>query len=166
MNNILYVANAGDSRCVLCRGKETISLTTDHKPTDPEEESRIRAAGGYIAEGRINGSLNLSRAIGDMDYKQSKDKPAEEQIVTANPEIREIALTKDDRFMILACDGIWDILTNEEAVAFVDDKLAMGHSPSKVCEMVCDRCLATDTDGMGKGCDNMSVLIVLFTNPG
>lgn len=166
LNKRLYVANAGDSRCVLCRGKETVSLTHDHKPTDPGEESRIRAAGGYIAEGRINGSLNLSRAIGDMDYKQSKDKPAEEQVVTADPDCKDIELTKDDRFLILACDGIWDILTNEEAVAFVDEKLSQGHPPDKVCEMLCDRCLATSTDGMGKGCDNMSVLIVLLKDVG
>lgn len=65
----LYVANAGDSRCVLCRGKETVSLTEDHKPTNPDEERRIKAAGGFVSEGRINGGLNLSRAIGDMNYK-------------------------------------------------------------------------------------------------
>ena len=65
----LYVANAGDSRCVLCRGKETVSLTEDHKPTNPDEERRIKAAGGFVTEGRINGGLNLSRAIGDMNYK-------------------------------------------------------------------------------------------------
>jgi hypothetical protein len=65
----LYVANAGDSRCVLCRGKETVSLTQDHKPTNPDEERRIKAAGGFVSDGRINGGLNLSRAIGDMNYK-------------------------------------------------------------------------------------------------
>lgn len=70
MGKMLYVANAGDSRCVLCRGTTTVSLTQDHKPTDPEEESRILAAGGFVTDGRVNGCLNLSRAIGDMNYKQ------------------------------------------------------------------------------------------------
>lgn len=158
----LYVANAGDSRCVLCRGKDTISLTQDHKPTDPEEDRRIRAAGGWVTEGRVNGSLNLSRAIGDMNYKQLKSRPAEEQIVTANPDIREIDLTPEDRFLILACDGIWDILTNEEAVQFVDEKLAEGLAPKEICEMMCDRCLANSTEGIGKGCDNMSAMVVLL----
>lgn len=73
--NKLYVANAGDSRCVLCRGKETVSLTEDHKPTNPEEERRIKAAGGFVSEGRINGGLNLSRAIGDMNYKTVRPLP-------------------------------------------------------------------------------------------
>lgn len=66
----LYVANAGDSRCVLCHGELTRSLTRDHKPTNPEEEKRINEAGGFVTEGRVNGCLNLSRAIGDMNYKQ------------------------------------------------------------------------------------------------
>lgn len=65
----LFVANAGDSRCVLCRGQETVALTDDHKPTNPDEERRIKAAGGFVSDGRINGGLNLSRAIGDMNYK-------------------------------------------------------------------------------------------------
>ena len=66
----LYVANAGDSRCVLCHGELTKALTRDHKPTNPEEEKRINEAGGFVTEGRVNGCLNLSRAIGDMNYKQ------------------------------------------------------------------------------------------------
>eukprot|EP01025_Chloroclados_australasicus_P042090 TRINITY_DN4483_c0_g1_i1.p2 TRINITY_DN4483_c0_g1~~TRINITY_DN4483_c0_g1_i1.p2 ORF type:complete len:262 (+),score=33.89 TRINITY_DN4483_c0_g1_i1:288-1073(+) len=163
--NKLYVANAGDSRCVLCRGKETISLTKDHKPTNPEEEKRINAAGGFVTEGRVNGSLNLSRAIGDMNYKQLKSKPAEEQIVTANPDIEDIELCPEDRFMILACDGIWDILTNDEAVKMVDEKLLEGMSPEQVCEALCDHCLAPSTEGIGKGCDNMSAMVVVFQKP-
>jgi protein phosphatase 1G len=70
VGNNLYVANAGDSRCVLCHGARTMALTTDHKPTNPDEEKRINEAGGFVTEGRVNGCLNLSRAIGDMNYKQ------------------------------------------------------------------------------------------------
>jgi protein phosphatase 1G len=70
MGKDLYVANAGDSRCVLCHGEMTNALTRDHKPTNPEEEKRINEAGGFVTEGRVNGCLNLSRAIGDMNYKQ------------------------------------------------------------------------------------------------
>ena len=66
----LYVANVGDSRCVLSYGELTKPLTRDHKPTDPEEAERIYDAGGYIEDGRTNGSLALSRAIGDLKYKQ------------------------------------------------------------------------------------------------
>ena len=65
-NNKLYVANVGDSRCVLCRGGNALGLSTDHKPEDTEEYSRIQKAGAKVtADGRVNGGLNLSRAIGN-----------------------------------------------------------------------------------------------------
>ena len=73
-----------------------------------------------MAEGRINGSLNLSRALGDMDYKQSKELGPDGQMVTAVPEVRSLRLEPGDEFLILACDGIWDVLSNQQ---------------------VCDRCL-------------------------
>ncbi len=68
-----------------------------------------------MAEGRINGSLNLSRALGDMDYKQSKDLGPDAQMVTAVPEVRSLRLEPGDEFLILACDGIWDVLSNQQA---------------------------------------------------
>ena len=71
-------------------------------------------AGGFVAEGRINGSLNLSRALGDMDYKQSKDLGVAAQMVIAVPEVRTLRLESGDEFLILACDGIWDVLSNQQ----------------------------------------------------
>ncbi|VDN42162.1 unnamed protein product [Dibothriocephalus latus] len=66
----LYVANAGDSRAVLCRARAAVDLSTDHKPEDAEEKARIVAAGGTVtADGRVNDGLNLSRALGDHTYK-------------------------------------------------------------------------------------------------
>jgi serine/threonine protein phosphatase PrpC len=162
--NQLVVANAGDSRCVLSRAGKAVALTEDHKPTNDEEFSRIMKAGGFVADGRVNGSLNLSRALGDLEYKQVSSLPPEEQMVTANPEIRSLRLTDDDEFLILACDGIWDVLTNDDAVAFVRERLIKGFSPKQICEEACDYCLAEDTGGCGKGCDNMSIVISVFKN--
>lgn len=66
----LYVANAGDSRAVLCRGGAAVDLSNDHKPEDEDEKARIVAAGGTVTrDGRVNGGLNLSRALGDHSYK-------------------------------------------------------------------------------------------------
>lgn len=155
----LFVANAGDSRCVLSRGGKAVALTEDHKPNNEEEFSRITKAGGFVADGRVNGSLNLSRALGDLEYKQVKSLPPEEQMVTANPEIRTIKLDPSDEFIILACDGIWDVLTNQEAIDFVRERLSEGKTPKEICEDACDFCLAPDTSGCGKGCDNMSIVI-------
>ena len=76
----------GDSRAVVCTLKgEAKELSRDHKPDDKLEKARILKAGGAVDDGRINGNLNLSRALGDFEYKASKNLPVEEQIVTANP---------------------------------------------------------------------------------
>jgi len=67
----IICANAGDSRSFIRLFDDTTeALSEDHKPDDPKESSRIAAAGGYVAEGRVNGNLNLSRAIGDLEYKR------------------------------------------------------------------------------------------------
>lgn len=69
-DNELFVANAGDSRCVVCRDGKAMDMSFDHKPEDTEELERIRKAGGRVTkDGRVNGGLNLSRAIGDHAYK-------------------------------------------------------------------------------------------------
>ena len=161
----LIVANAGDSRCVLCRSGEASALSRDHKPTDPDEHARIAAAGGFVTEGRVNGSLNLSRALGDMEYKQRRDLPAEAQAVTALPEILATEIHDCDEFIILACDGIWDVMTNQQAVDFVRDRLRKGVSLAQICEQACDHCLAPSTEGSGVGCDNMSIVVVQLKPP-
>lgn len=160
----LIVANSGDSRGVLCRHGRGLALSIDHKPTDEPENRRITRAGGYVVDGRINGSLNLSRAIGDLEYKESKTLPPQEQIVTAWPDVKQVKLEKGDEFMILACDGIWDVLSNQQACDFVKMHLERSPRPSLgriACDM-CDHCLAKDTNNKGIGCDNMSVVIVRF----
>lgn len=104
----LYVANAGDSRCIVCRRGKVVEMSFDHKPEDTTEFERIRKAGGRVsADGRVNGGLNLSRAIGDHGYKTRTDLKSEEQMISALPDLRKLTLNKDDEFMVLACDGIW-----------------------------------------------------------
>jgi len=93
----LTVANAGDSRAVICRSNNTNNgavlthpLSMDHKPTQATEMSRIRTAGGFVnAFGRVNGNLNLSRSIGDLKYKQNRDLLPAQQMITAEPDITE-----------------------------------------------------------------------------
>ena len=160
----LVVANAGDSRCIFCRKGRAVAMSRDHKPLDHDESARIFAAGGYVQDGRVNGSLNLSRALGDMEYKQRSDLSPKQHAVTAFPEIFKCKIHKDDEFVILACDGIWDVMTNQEAVDFVRERI--GKLPlQKICEEICDFCLAPDTAGVGKGCDNMTVMVVSLKAP-
>ncbi|MQL81661.1 hypothetical protein Taro_014127, partial [Colocasia esculenta] len=106
-NNQLVIANAGDSRCVISRKGQAYNLSRDHKPELDAERERILKAGGFIHAGRVNGSLNLARAIGDMEFKQNKFLPVDRQIITANPDINIVEFCEDDDFIVLACDGIW-----------------------------------------------------------
>ena len=74
-----YVANAGDARAILyTKDEQVIALSTDHKPDLEHEKNRINKAGGYVSDGRVNDNLNLSRAIGDLEYKKEKDMKPEE----------------------------------------------------------------------------------------
>ncbi|KAM3711277.1 hypothetical protein ACB098_01G098200 [Castanea mollissima] len=163
-NYQLIVANAGDSRCVISRKGQAYNLSRDHKPDLEVEKERILKAGGFIHAGRVNGSLNLARAIGDMEFKQNKYLPAEKQIVTANPDINTVELCDDDDFIVLACDGIWDCMSSQQLVDFVHEQLRMENKLSVVCERVFDRCLAPSTAG-GEGCDNMTMVLVQFKKP-
>lgn len=84
--SLVVCANAGDSRAVLCRGGTAVPLSEDHKPRNPLENRRITAAGGWVnKEGRVNDNLNLSRAIGDLEYKQDFAIPPSAQIISGEP---------------------------------------------------------------------------------
>jgi hypothetical protein len=108
----------------------------------------------------VCGKSFRSRTIADVCIVLQGDGPAAEQLVIATPEVRHQTMDDTSSFLILACDGIWDILTNEEAVQFVEKLALEGKSPKEVCESMCDRCLAPSTEGIGKGCDNMSAIVV------
>ena len=108
----IICANAGDSRAVLKNQKKAIALSEDHKPNDPIEVARIRGAGHNVEMDRVDGALALSRAIGDLEFKDCKDKSAKEQAVTVFPDVTSRARSPDDRFIVVACDGIWDCVTN------------------------------------------------------
>lgn len=160
----LHVANAGDSRIVLCRAGKALELSEDHKPELDSERSRIIKANGYVSDGRVNGNLNLTRAIGDFAYKKDKQRPPEEQIITAYPDISSQDLVAADEFLILGCDGVWDRKTSQEVVDFVKpriDNRAEGVKLSTIVEELLDALIAPSVDAFdGLGCDNMSCVIV------
>ncbi|UJR13434.1 hypothetical protein I4U23_000448 [Adineta vaga] len=162
----LFVANAGDSRCVVSRDGRAIEMSFDHKPEDLPERSRIEKAGYKVTlDGRVSGGLNLSRAIGDHAYKKKSSLSAEEQAITALPDIRTLTLDDKDEFMIIACDGIWNFMSSQDAVDFVRLRLEK-KSLNKICEELFMHCLAPNTCGDGTGCDNMTAIIVKFNfNP-
>ncbi|KAJ3067115.1 Protein phosphatase 2C 2 [Podochytrium sp. JEL0797] len=163
----VYCGNAGDSRAVLSSKGEAVPLSFDHKPTNPGETARIRAAGGYVEFGRVNGNLALSRAVGDFEFKTNPSMSAEDQVVTVNPdiEVRELHVKEDD-FIVIACDGIWDCMSNEQVVDFVMAQISADRTLSDICELMMEYCLAGDSDVGGVGCDNMTVVIVAILGNG
>ncbi|XP_014211190.2 probable protein phosphatase 2C T23F11.1 [Copidosoma floridanum] len=168
-DNILYCANAGDSRAIASVAGVAVPLSHDHKPTLKEEKERIVAAGGYVEFNRVNGHLALSRALGDFMFKKNDSKKPEEQIVTALPEITRHEITEDWEFLVLACDGIWDVMSNEEVVDYLRHRFAYAASreeedlrtlyPEEMCEHLLNHCLAPDAL-MGTGCDNMTIILI------
>lgn len=116
----IYVANSGDSRAVLCRNGDAVELTTDHKVSLQSETDRIVAAGGLVLNGRVNGSLNLTRAIGDLAFKGDTNLSPENQVITANPDVSVIDINLDtDDFIVIACDGLWEVMNSQEVVDYI-----------------------------------------------
>lgn len=97
IRRVLYCANAGDARGVLCRGGKAVRLTYDHKGSDKQEAKRIMDAGGFVMSGRVNGVLAVTRSLGDSSMKE---------FVVGAPYTTETELCEDDEFLILACDGV------------------------------------------------------------
>ena len=106
----LHAANAGDARIVLVRAKKGVRLTHDHKASDPEEVARIQEAGGFVIMNRVNGMLAVTRALGDLTMKDH---------VTCEPYTFSIDLIEEDTHLIVACDGVWDVMEDDEAAALV-----------------------------------------------
>jgi serine/threonine protein phosphatase PrpC len=115
----LFCTNSGDSRSVLCKRGQAVELSEDHKPDLPSERARILASGHTVEDGRVDGIIAISRALGDWEYKNPKLAP-EKMAVSAYPEITKTALGPDLDFVICACDGIWDCMTSQEACDFVN----------------------------------------------
>eukprot|EP00927_Polykrikos_kofoidii_P015714 TRINITY_DN17021_c0_g1_i1.p1 TRINITY_DN17021_c0_g1~~TRINITY_DN17021_c0_g1_i1.p1 ORF type:complete len:484 (+),score=103.23 TRINITY_DN17021_c0_g1_i1:69-1454(+) len=174
------VSNIGDSRAVLCRGGNAVHLTSDHKPELPEEEARIKAAGGFLEEEalpggrgngyRVNGDLNLSRALGDLRYKDDAGRPAHAQVISGMPDTETHVLRADeDEFVLLACDGVWECMTSQEVVNFVRRRLPPAGSKQGLCkvldELVDACCVDHPTQRGGLGCDNITAVLIRFENP-
>ena len=164
-DKVVYCANAGDSRSIISNGKQVLPLNEDHKPTMPQEQERIKKAGGCIFGGRINGSINLSRAIGDLDFKRNVNLKPNEQLVSAEPDITSKKLSPQDKFILMGCDGVWEILNAKQLCEIVIKRLEEDNERqlSKVVEELLDKGIAKD-DSDGRGMDNMSSILILLNH--
>ncbi|CAO2046508.1 unnamed protein product [Urochloa humidicola] len=135
--NQVIIGNVGDSHCVASRNGQAILLTTDHKPRHQYERARIERAGGNIDINRHivkeERRMTTSRAIGDFEFKQDNGLPLEEQIVICNPAIRDMEITNDIEFIVIASRGIWTSMTCQSVVDFVHEEYKHVRNPRVVC---------------------------------
>ncbi|CAK9216791.1 unnamed protein product [Sphagnum troendelagicum] len=144
----LLVANVGDSRAVICRGGKAFALSNDHKPNRIDERQRIEDAGGvvmWVGTWRVGGVLAVSRAFGDRLLKR---------YVVAEPEIQEDTIEEGVDFLILASDGLWDVVSNQEAVSIIESITDAEEAANRL----------TDEAYRRGSCDNITCIIVRFNH--
>ena len=158
----LFCANAGDCRCVLSRGGTALAMSIDHKPSRPDEATRIAEAGGWVAKGRLHGVLAVSRAFGDVEHKGKLKQRFQPDVefrgdpLIAEPEVAVEQLLPVDEFAIVGCDGLWDVITSQQAVNYVRRKLTETRDAGKAAQALVDKALENHT------IDNVSVVLVCF----
>lgn len=153
----LLVANAGDCRAVLSRCGTAIEMSMDHRPSSLTEKLRIESLGGYVDDGYLNGLLGVTRALGDWHLEGLKElgEPGGGPL-SAEPELKMITLTKDDEFLIIGSDGIWDVFSNQNSVDFARRRLQV-HNDVKLC------CKEIVEEAIRRGAtDNLTAVLVSF----
>lgn len=151
----LIVANAGDCRAVLCRRGKAFEMSRDHKPGCFHERKRIEALGGYVSDGYLNGQLNVARALGDWHMEGLKGNSGG-GLLSAEPELKTTRLTEEDEFLIIGCDGIWDVFMSQNAVDFARRRLQEHNDPAMCSKDVVEEALKR------KSGDNLAVVVVCF----
>ncbi|KAI8980527.1 phosphatase 2C-like domain-containing protein [Pilobolus umbonatus] len=138
---ILYTGNVGDARAVLCRCNKAVRLSYDHKGSDSQEAKRIMELGGFMMNNRVNGVLAVTRSLGDSVMKE---------FVVGNPFTTETEIGPKDDFLILACDGLWDVCEDQDAVDLIKDI----EDPQIASKKLLDHALANFST------DNLSIMVI------
>ena len=143
MQNIVYAANVGDSRIVLVENGRAVRISVDHKTSDPEEAKRVIERGGHIVQGRLEGVLAVTRAIGDGALA-----PA----ISCEPHLKRFK-RRDGTRLIIACDGIWDVIKDEEAAEIIKKRA----NAAEAARVLKDEALQRGTT------DNVTCVVVNLT---
>ena len=162
-NGVIYIANAGDSLSVMYKNKKAYNLNKEHQTVIESEKERVLKSGASIVGYRINGMLNLTRAIGDLKFKSNFNLKRHEQSVISLPEITKIEYTEDIDFIIMGCDGVWDCVKRQLVCEFVDKQIKENPDKnlSEILKIIFDKCVSP-VWGVILGTDNMSCIIIQF----
>uniref|UniRef100_A0A0D6R8I6 protein-serine/threonine phosphatase n=1 Tax=Araucaria cunninghamii TaxID=56994 RepID=A0A0D6R8I6_ARACU len=153
----VLVANAGDCRAVLSRHGRAIEMSKDHRPCCVKERKRIEGSGGYVDDdGYLNGQLNVTRALGDWHIEGLKVLGLGGGPLSAEPEMKWTTLTKEDEFLIIGCDGLWEVFTSQNAVDFARRKLQKDNDLDICCKELVYEAIKRET------ADNLTVIMVSF----
>lgn len=163
----VVVANVGDSRALLIRDGKAIALSEDHKPENPIERTRIRGAGGQVIKigpcHRVDGNLNLSRALGDFNLKATAGLPPEKQKVIAVPDVTKTPFQGgSSEILVLACDGLFERNSNQDIANLIWPKVKMGMALEQIATEVLHQCCARSLRGrpIEEGTDNETIILV------
>uniref|UniRef100_A0A2P2LSI6 protein-serine/threonine phosphatase n=1 Tax=Rhizophora mucronata TaxID=61149 RepID=A0A2P2LSI6_RHIMU len=155
LGRTMVIANAGDSRAVLGKRGRAIELSKDHKPNCTSERLRIERLGGVIYDGYLNGQLSVARALGDWHIKGTKSSKSP---LSAEPDLEEVELTEEDEFLIMGCDGLWDVMSSQCAVTMARKELMMHNDPESCSRVLVKEALQRNT------CDNLTVVVICFSS--
>ena len=156
------VGNCGDSRAYIWRNGKALRMSCDHKPDRMDEAARITAAGGWVSHGRVLHTLAVSRALGDRDFKlhprsAAASLPFTAPLVSAEPELRVSRVFEGDE-LLLACDGLWDVMTPEMAFEFLHSHGGL-ENPTRACQLLCQA-----ADEEYHSADNISAVYVRLSS--
>ncbi|KAF4373970.1 hypothetical protein F8388_007876 [Cannabis sativa] len=154
---LLMMALLIDPRIVeLCWGNEEgrVELSNDHKPNSISERSRIEKLGGVVYDGYLNGQLSVARALGDWHMKGTKGSSCP---LSAEPELQETILSEEDEFLIIGCDGLWDVMSSQCAVTMARKELMLHNDPERCSRELVREALKRNS------CDNLTVVIICFS---
>jgi protein phosphatase 2C family protein 2/3 len=167
----VIVGHVGDSRAIASVRGKCVALTEDHKPQDPEEMRRGKAAGQEVwmrsllgmEQWRV-GPLAMSRSIGDVLLKKNPKLPQEQQAVIATPSFK-VLKADDVDFMVLGSDGVFEVMENDAVHDFVSERIHDGMGLAKICTELCHSCVSRNPNKREQfiGRDNMTIIIVRFS---
>ncbi len=158
----IYSCNVGDSRFILSYKGKAFPVTEDHKPMCEKERQRIYNAGGSVSDNRLNGILSVSRAFGDFQFKADESRSKNDQLVTALPDVFTVDIDPNIDFMVLASDGVWDVMSNQQVVDFVKDRLHTVRPINKIATLLIDTCDSLGPTICGAESDNLTCIIAMF----
>jgi len=159
----IFCCNVGDSRAILSRDGALVPLSHDHSPVHAEEVKRVKAAGGFVDTKGVNGYISLTRSFGDLDLKGHKHitfpkSKFTADLLVAEPELRIVEKKPVDEIVIVASDGLWVRLSNDQALKIASTVLRRTGGDTQEAA----RRLVRAVQNAGSR-DNITVLVVMLS---